>query len=136
MTLRNSLYSIISVDRRQEEDRRMAEPVSNPCVREHLRQINICLRFVFTMTFAGAIFSLVRGFSLGGADEISLGAFMAFGFGLITVFLYRYSSAIQDYLYSETTGNLDKAMERQSVFWMVSTFMAVIWTIVYFVFNS
>jgi hypothetical protein len=124
------------VDRKQEEDRRKTERFSSPPIREHFRQINICVRFVFVLTFAGAIFCLVRGFSLGGAEEISFGFFMAFVFGLLTTFLYRYSSGIHDYLYNESIGNLDKAMERQAVFWMIATFMAVIWTLVYFVFNS
>lgn len=124
------------MDRRQDDDRRKVDRFSSPPIREHFRQINICARFLFVLTFAGAIFALVRGFSLGGAVEISFGFFLAFIFTLLTVFLYRYSVAIQDYLYNESLGNLDKAMERQSVFWMVTAFMSVVWTLVFFVFNS
>ncbi len=124
------------MDRRQEEDQRKTERFSSPPIREHFRQINICVRFLYVLTFSGSGFCLVRGIALGGAVDISFGFFMAFIFGLFTAFLYRYSSAINDYLHNESIGNLDKAMERQSVFWMISAFMSVIWTLVYFVFNS
>lgn len=88
------------------------------------------------MTFSACVYCLVRGFSIGGVEEISLGFFLAFIFGILTAFLYRYSVAINAYLYNESVANLDRAMERQSVFWIMAVFVAIIWTIVYFVFNA
>lgn len=124
------------MDRRQEEDRRKVDRFSSPPIREHFRQINICVRFLTVLTFGGSVFCIVRGVATGGAVEISFGIFMGFIFALLTAFLYRYSVAIHDYLYNESVNNLDKAMERQSVFWIVTTFMAVVWTLVYFVFSA
>jgi hypothetical protein len=124
------------VDRRQEEDRRTTERYSSPPIREHCRQINICLRFLLLLAFAASIFCLVRGFSVGGVEEISLGVFLASIFGVVAAFIYRYSVALSAYLHHESVANLDRAMERQAVFWMVASFMSVIFTLVYFVFNS
>jgi hypothetical protein len=60
---------------------------------------------------------------------------MAVMFGLITVALYSYSLAIQEFLNNESLSNLDRAMERQSVFWFLVFVLSFLYTIVYFIFG-
>lgn len=127
------------MDRREDsDDRRKVERISSPPVREHFKQISMCLRFLLVLTFAGAVYSVARGFVQAGATAVdtSFGLFMGFIFGFITVLLFRYATAIQEYLATESVGNLDKVMERQSIFWIAISFLTLIWVIAFFIYSA
>ncbi len=98
----------------------------------------MCLRFLLVLTFAGAVYSVVRGFVEAGSTAVdtSFGLFMGFIFGFVTVLLYRYAAAIQDYLVNESLGNLDKVMERQSIFWIATSFLTLVWVIAFFIYSA
>ena len=123
------------MDRRAEEDRRKIERFTSPPVREHFKQIKICVRLFSVITFGGVNYSLINGVLSRSPADLTFGFFMAFIFTLLTAFLHRYASSISDYLENESIYNLDRAMERQSILWIVSMFLAIMWTVVYFVFN-
>ncbi|MEK6555119.1 MAG: hypothetical protein AABZ31_07765 [Bdellovibrionota bacterium] len=124
------------MDRRQEEDRRKVERFSSPPVREHLRQIAMCLRFLSVLTFSGEAYGLVKGVLSGISVDVAFGVFTAFVFGCITVLMHRYAAGIKDYLFNESVGNLEKAMERQAMFWIVLCFLALIGVVGFFVYMA
>lgn len=117
------------MERRQEEDRRKVERVSNPAIREQLRLIGICLKVLMTVTLFKTVYHLVDGFSDGASTEVAFGLFLAVIFISIFILLFRYSAAIKDFLFNESYGNLEKAFERQATFWIATCFLSVIWII-------
>ena len=122
------------MERRQEEDRRKVERFSSPPVREQMRQIGMCLRFLSVLTFSAFAYSLVRGFLSGTSTDVTFGVFVAFVFGCLTIVMHRYAAAIKDFLFNESVGNLEKAKERESVFWIVLCFLALISTVSFFLY--
>lgn len=123
------------MDRRAEEDRRKIERFTSPPIREHFRQIKVCVRLFSIITFAAVIYSLISGVLSQSPADLTFGFFMAFVFALLTAFLHRYALSISEYLANESIYNLDRSMERQSILWIVGIFLAIMWVIVYFVFN-
>jgi hypothetical protein len=119
----------------QKEDRRKIERFTNPPVRSHFRQIHIIINFLTLLSFAGGVYHLARGFYHGDSDNIVMGVFMSVLAFVVTTFMFRYGTALRDYLSNESLGNLDRAMETQSALWFVIAFMSGIYTVIYFIFG-
>ena len=124
------------MDRRQDDDRRKVERFSNPPIREHLRQIAMCLRFLSVLSFSAGAYALIKGVLSGISVDVAFGVFTAFVFGAVTILMYRYAAGIKDYLFNESVGNLEKASERQAMFWIVLCFLSLIAVIGFFVYMA
>jgi hypothetical protein len=124
------------MDRRQDDDRRKVERFSNPPIREHLRQIAMCLRFLSVLSFSAGAYVLVKGLMSGISSNVAFGVFTACVFAVFTVLMHRYAAGIKDYLGNESVGNLEKASERQAMLWIVLCFLAVIMCIGFFIYMA
>lgn len=87
------------------------------------------------LCFLAGVYHLSRGIYIGESESIAMGIFLATMAFVVTTYLFKYSSALKDYLTKESLGSLDRAMETLSALWFVVVFLSVIYTVVYFIFD-
>jgi hypothetical protein len=110
--------------RKREYERRNVERVSNPHMREHLKQIRWSL-LALTVLIGGA--ALYHFATINGSAGIGYGVFMGVTFLFLAILIWRYYKSILLFVENESANNLDSAMERQSTLWIAIAFLLVVY---------
>lgn len=101
-------------------------------MRVHLQQIRWCLLYATILFGAAGIYNLTGG---GNVQEVAHGLFLGVVFFVLAAIVWNYYKAILLYLNNESSSNLDRAMERQLIFWVASSLFASLYAVIHFVFR-
>lgn len=119
--------------RKENEDRRVIERVSSPHMRIHLSQLRWCLLFMTCLLAAAAIYNILNIQSL---TALSSNLILAISFIVLAALVWRYYSLVLFFLENESSSNLDRVMETQSITWFGIAFFTVFFACVYFIFKT
>lgn len=95
-----------------------------------------CVLAVIFLVGGAAMLSDVEEFSglgaLGGVFAAGLYLFIAFLYGVPSIFLFQYGRSIGQLQYDPTVANLEKAIANQSKFWRFVGIMMLVTIVIYF----
>jgi hypothetical protein len=123
----------MSTQRRKEnDDRRVIERISNPHMRVHFQQLRWSLLFMVGFFAAIAVYNVVNANSI---EIFAQRLVVISACVLLVIFLFRFYQAVMMFLENESSSNLDRVLERQSITWILIVFCAVISAAIHFIFR-
>lgn len=123
------------MERRGADDERRKIPrFSDPVVKDYTRQVKTMMAVLCLLTFITAVYKLYVGVVVGTGKALSYALFVSVIFFLLTTFSFRYYQSLNDYIANESVTNLNRSMERLSLFLVLLCFCYILYAVVYAIF--